>query len=127
MSRSTFIFYCTRMRFQCGFVFALALAASPWSASAQADEGRAAPAVEEPSALEPPKGAAVEAEPALKLELDSSGVVVTPTPPPAPEAPEPPKKKKLSRGAKAGIAVAVIAVVVIAAVPAMAGNLNFRF
>jgi len=68
------------MRYLVGFVFVLALVASPLGVSAQADEeGTAA----EPNLQEPatPSEPAPE-EPALQLKLDSAGVEIVPIPPP---------------------------------------------
>ena len=62
------------MRYLVGFVFLLALVASPLSVSAQTgEEGETT----EPNLQEP----APPSEPALKLELDAAGVEVAPSPP----------------------------------------------
>jgi hypothetical protein len=68
------------MRYLVGFVFVLALVASPLGVSAQAgEEGTAAEPnlVEEPA----PSSEPTPEEPALELKLDAAGVEVAPSPP----------------------------------------------
>jgi hypothetical protein len=79
------------IRYLVGFVFVLALVASPVSVSAQAEESEEAPkqAVEqeptpssEPAPEEPePSTEPGPEEPALQLKLDDAGVEVVPSPP----------------------------------------------
>jgi hypothetical protein len=114
------------MRLVLAMVFAV-LVALPLSASAQAEESEEAPkqAVEqepaspaEPSAEEPVRGvrrwhpeaftdpSKPASEPALKLEVDSTALEVTPTAPPTLEELERQEKKKRRRRA-IGIGVGV--------------------
>jgi hypothetical protein len=70
------------MRYLVGFVFVLALVASPLSVSAQAGEEGTEPTVEEPIPEQPaPPSEPAPEEPALQLKLDDAGVGVVPSPP----------------------------------------------
>jgi len=66
------------MRYLFGFVFVLALVASPQSASAQAGEEST---ISEPNLQEPaPSSQPASEEPALQLKLDDAGLDVAPSP-----------------------------------------------
>jgi hypothetical protein len=71
------------MRYLLGFVFALALVASPPSVSAQAGEESATsePNLEEPAPTSEP----APEDPALQLKLDDAGVEIAPSPPRTPD------------------------------------------
>ena len=66
------------MRYLVGFVFVLALVASPLGVSAQTGEKGATP---EPNLEEPAPSAETAEEPALQLKLDAAGVEVVPSQP----------------------------------------------
>ena len=68
--------------FPLGFVFGLAVMASPLSVSAQAVDEGTEPTVAEPASAQPaPSIEGAPEEPALQLKLDDAGVEVVPSPP----------------------------------------------
>ena len=134
------------MRYLVGFVFVLALVASPLGVSAQAgEEGTSAePSGEQPAQPTQPTPSRLErwhpeafvdpsqpaSEPAPKLEVDSTALEVTPTGPPPLyelERQEEEKKRRRRLGLGIGLGVGLVVVGVAVMVAAAAATLNRTF
>jgi hypothetical protein len=113
------------MRYLIGFMFALALAALPQSASAQdTEEGETT----EPNLQEPaPSSEPAPEEPALQLKLDDAGVEVAPSPPRTPDGYTLEEMETRVYRAKVGMGISSVPILMggIVMIVGISGDLSF--